>query len=229
MSASEASKRFRPGTYVRGEETRRRMIEAAIDIFALRGYEGASTRLLAESAGVNLPAIQYYFGSKEGLYRAVVDYIVQRIEECMAPAAARVAAELPRDDVPRATLLALLYQMLDAFLALMVNGPERHRLFLHRAEIEHATAMEPLQDAIRRYVVGPCTALIARLIDRPAEDDQTIARTVLILGQITVFGHKSARRDIGWDDRNEERLNAVRELVHEHTAAILRAARGGRR
>ncbi len=229
MSVSKASERLRPGTYACGEETRRRMIETAIEMFALRGYEGASTRLLAESAGVNLPAIQYYFGSKEGLYRAVVDHVIERIAERMAPEAARVAAELPRDDVPRATLLALLFQMLDAFLALIVSDPESHRLFFFRAEVEHATAIEPIQDAIRRYVVGPCTALIARLIDRPAEDELTIARTVLILGQITVFGHKGAQRDIGWGDRNEERLNFVRELVHEHTAAILRAARGVRR
>jgi AcrR family transcriptional regulator len=229
MSVSKASKPLRPGTYPRGEETRRRMIETALDMFALRGYEGASTRLLAESAGVNLPAIQYYFGSKEGLYDAVVDHIIQRISERMAPAAARVAAELAKDDVPRATLLALLYQMLDAFLALIVNDSEGHRLFLYRAEVEHATAMEPLQDAVRRSVVRPCVALIARLIDRPAEDDLTIARTLLILGQVMAFGHKGPQRDIGWGDRNEERLNVVRELVHEHTAAVLRAARRARR
>jgi len=85
MSVSKAAQASPTGTYARGEETRRRMIEAAIEMFALRGYEGASTRLLAESAGVNLPAIQYYFGSKEGLYRAVVDHVIERIAERMAP------------------------------------------------------------------------------------------------------------------------------------------------
>jgi AcrR family transcriptional regulator len=229
MSLSKTADRLRPGTYVRGEETRRRMIEAATDMFALRGYEGTSTRLLAERAGVNLPAIQYHFGSKEGLYRAVIGQIVEKIAGRMATAASEAEVVLAKDDAPRPALLAGLYRMLDAFLVLMVDDPERHRLFIHRAEVEHACALEPLQDAIRRYVFKPCVGLIGRLIDRPAEDEVTAARTVLILGQVTVFGHKGARRDVGWDDGNEERLKALRELVHEHTAAILRAARQARR
>jgi len=59
--------RYRPGTDPRGEDTRRRILETAIEVFAREGYEGTSTRELAAAAGVNLPAIQYYFGSKEGL------------------------------------------------------------------------------------------------------------------------------------------------------------------
>jgi TetR/AcrR family transcriptional regulator, regulator of cefoperazone and chloramphenicol sensitivity len=56
--------RFRPGSQQRGEETRTRILEAALELFAASGFEGASTRTIAEQAGVNLPAIQYYFGSK---------------------------------------------------------------------------------------------------------------------------------------------------------------------
>jgi hypothetical protein len=67
------------------------------------------------------------------------------------------------------------------------------------------------------------------LIDRPVEDDRTVARTLLILGQVMVFGHKGPQCDIGWGDGDEERLNTVRELVHEHTAAVLRVARRARR
>src|SRR5579875_1676289 len=45
-----------------------------MEVFASHGYEGATTRVLARRARVTLPAIQYYFGSKEGLYRATVAY-----------------------------------------------------------------------------------------------------------------------------------------------------------
>ncbi len=68
---------YRPGTPGRGEDTARRILLAAIEVFADEGYEGASTRSLASHAGVNAPAIQYYFGSKEGLYRAVIAHIAQ--------------------------------------------------------------------------------------------------------------------------------------------------------
>src|SRR5215469_9555618 len=84
----------RSNASVRGADTRRRLIETAIEVFATHGYDGTSTRLLAERAGVNLPAIQYHFGSKEGLYRAVVEHIVQRNEAQMAPLAVKVRAAL---------------------------------------------------------------------------------------------------------------------------------------
>ena len=78
----------------RGEDTRRRILETALQVFATEGYEGASTRQLAERAGVNLPAIQYYFGSKEGLFRAVIDSIIERTETHMAPLAVEVKGAL---------------------------------------------------------------------------------------------------------------------------------------
>ena len=53
------------GGYQRGEETRARIVEAAVVVFGERGYDGASTRDLANAAGVNAPAIQYYFDGKE--------------------------------------------------------------------------------------------------------------------------------------------------------------------
>src|SRR5512146_1360938 len=85
---------YRPASQARGEETMRRILDAAIEVFAAEGYEGASTRALADRAKVNLPAIQYYFGSKEGLYRAAIGQIVAIVELHLAPAAAKVAEAL---------------------------------------------------------------------------------------------------------------------------------------
>lgn len=53
-----------------GEQSRERLLRAALRLFAHQGYTKTSTREIAEAAGVNLAAISYYFGDKEGLYRA---------------------------------------------------------------------------------------------------------------------------------------------------------------
>ena len=53
-----------------GEESRQRLLHAAVQSFAEHGYSRASTRQIAEQAGVNISAISYYFGDKAGLYRA---------------------------------------------------------------------------------------------------------------------------------------------------------------
>jgi len=53
------------------ERTKRRILEAAIDEFARKGFAGARVADIAAEAGVNQQLISYYFGGKEGLARAI--------------------------------------------------------------------------------------------------------------------------------------------------------------
>ncbi len=53
-----------------GEESRQRLLHAAVHCFAEHGFSKTSTRQIAQQAGVNIAAISYYFEDKAGLYRA---------------------------------------------------------------------------------------------------------------------------------------------------------------
>ncbi|MEU2102865.1 TetR family transcriptional regulator [Nocardia sp. NPDC019255] len=53
------------------ERTKRCLLEAAMEEFAAKGYAGARVSDIAQRAGVNKQLITYYFGGKEGLYRAL--------------------------------------------------------------------------------------------------------------------------------------------------------------
>src|SRR5256885_1983003 len=82
------------GGYQRGEETRARIIAAALKLFGERGFSVASTREIATFAGVNAPALQYYFDSKEGLYLACVEHIVKRVWQYMSESVAEAERQL---------------------------------------------------------------------------------------------------------------------------------------
>jgi TetR/AcrR family transcriptional regulator len=49
------------------------ILDVAERIFSEMGFDGASTRLISGEAGVNMAMLNYYFGSKEGLFLAVFD------------------------------------------------------------------------------------------------------------------------------------------------------------
>jgi AcrR family transcriptional regulator len=55
-------------------DKRSQILSAAEDLFAEKGFDGTSVRDIAHKAGVNLAMISYYFGSKEKLFEALVDF-----------------------------------------------------------------------------------------------------------------------------------------------------------
>jgi AcrR family transcriptional regulator len=80
VEMDEQARRQKPivakGTRVKrnrsGEATRRKILDAAASVFAEKGVEGASLREIMIAAGVNIAAVNYYFGGKTDLLVAVV-------------------------------------------------------------------------------------------------------------------------------------------------------------
>ena len=62
-------------------KTRDRLLDAAETLFAQRGLEGASMRSITTLANANLAAVNYHFGSKEGLLRALLAARITPINE----------------------------------------------------------------------------------------------------------------------------------------------------
>lgn len=60
--------------------TKLALLNAAGELFAEHGYEGVSTRMIADKAGVNLGGIHYHFGGKENLYLEVFRYMARHAE-----------------------------------------------------------------------------------------------------------------------------------------------------
>lgn len=75
----------RRGSYKVSDGTRRRLLDAALGLFASQGFAATSVRQLADEAKVAVPAIAYHFNDKAGLYRACAIHVIKRYREHMGP------------------------------------------------------------------------------------------------------------------------------------------------
>jgi len=61
--------------------TKERILQAAAEVFAKRGFEGASTREIAAKAQVNISSLHYHWASKDALYIAIVARVLDSLRE----------------------------------------------------------------------------------------------------------------------------------------------------
>ena len=78
-----------------GDDTRSRIMAAAAEVFACKGYAGATTRALAAAAGVNEVTLFRHFGSKKNLFSTILD------EMSALPALDHIVAEQMTGDYRR--------------------------------------------------------------------------------------------------------------------------------
>ncbi|WP_028767289.1 TetR/AcrR family transcriptional regulator [Shewanella fidelis] len=109
------------------DNVRARLIRAAYTCFIAADYDKVSIRQIAESAGVNMAMIRYYFGNKLGLFEAMVTEYIQPIHS-------RAKALQKSHDKPTvADIVAEFYQT-------MIPNPEFPRFLFQLMSSEHSVA-----------------------------------------------------------------------------------------
>jgi AcrR family transcriptional regulator len=103
------------------EDSKARIIDAARRSFASVGFEGASTRQIASEAGVAQSLLLYHFGSKDRLWRAVMEAMFDGLDRRMLAAAAAAAA---RGGGHAERLMAPV----EAFVELCAENADIHRI-----------------------------------------------------------------------------------------------------
>ncbi len=99
-------------------DTRARLLETALQLFAERGYAGTSVRDIADELGITKAAVHYHFSAKEQIVLALLEPLLRSTEELLDRRAAA-----PPD--PRALLLALrdLVREFGPLMSVMVEDP----------------------------------------------------------------------------------------------------------
>ena len=100
------------GHAARSADTRARLLEAAVEVFAEEGFRGATIQRICKLAGANIAAAHYHFGDKEGLYAAVFEYAERNAVERMPPDTAEGEGKGPEERL-RAHVASFLSRLLD--------------------------------------------------------------------------------------------------------------------
>jgi len=169
------------GPYQKSDVTRERILEAATELFAQRGYAGTGVDRLAEKSGIAKTAIYYHFGNKEGLLASVLDRAASVWIDNIKQAAERAGS--PEESLDRA---------LEGMRAMVDERPWILKLLLLLA-LEVADEKPEIRKAMGEIFVHARQTIVAGLQDRlglevPGAD--AVGNVMLGLLQAVVVGRQ---------------------------------------
>ncbi len=199
-------------THLQQTDAKKRLVRAALQVFASKGYEGASTREICRLADVNVAGIHYYFGDKASLYREVF-----RIPEQLGP----FPAELTDAAVSARTALIAFYGHIMAYIA----APELQqlRLVVLREELQPSGVLEGLPAGPRR-MHDELTHFLCRAIGI-RDADTALHHLAFSVGGIALvlFVHRTAVNQFAPELLADDALHATVERMADHGVALIDA------
>jgi AcrR family transcriptional regulator len=157
--------------------TRDKIIKAASRAFARNGYEGASIRDIVAEADVNQAAINYHFGSKQGLYRAVLQAALRALMK---------DDDGPQNNLPRE---AVLRRFVRRQLRPMIARDELSEY----VRIFNWETLKP-SPVFRKFMAreaapffAAATELVRRFLPNKATDQQAVVGALWLFGQCSIF------------------------------------------
>jgi len=159
--------------------TREKLLEAAGEVFAERGYYKATIREICRRAQANVAAVNYTFGDKLGLYTEVLRKSVR------APEVARLTAALDTAKSPEELLRDVIRVRLQSLC-----GGERpnwgFRIMMHEFS-QPTPAMTRVVDEGMRPVYKRLVRAVGEILGLPADDEKTRLCNNSIIGQVLFY------------------------------------------
>lgn len=201
----------------RSSDTRRRLVEAGLQLFGRSGLEGVTTRDLAKSAGVNLAAIPYHFGSKEGVYMAVADFISEQLGPQLHTRLLSLDAALADPKTPRKELIEKLVDYATSTLQNFAVSPLRLplALFILREQIQPSQAFETIFGQVQSPALAILDRVVGKLLDLPADHPDVKITAHMLWGEqfIANTTREALLRRMGWKDIGEAEAHKLAEVM----------------
>jgi AcrR family transcriptional regulator len=193
------------------EANRARIVAAAIDEFAARGFKGASMDAIAARTDTTRALINYYFGSKEKLYIAVLERVYGEIRD----AEARLDLDhlAPEDAVRRIVAFTYNYYVAhEGFVRLVVAENQARGRHLRKSKAIR-TLNRPIIDLLSHVIVrGQAEGRF-----RPDVDPVEVHKAIAALGIFNVANRYTFaaifQRDMGAEGDVAQRCGIVAEMI----------------
>lgn len=209
--------------YRKGEEARQRILEAGLRAFGAHGFKGATTRQIAEEAGVNLPALQYYFGDKEGLHRACAREIVARYERRMLSLVVGAYQEAQGAMTP-ARAREVLKQVMGALASLLVEHDEAEiwSAFVLREMAESGPAFAILYEQLWAPGIELTASLVSRAMSERSVSQAARIEALMLISSLSAFStaRPVSLKYLQWTDAGETRFARVRRVIESQINRI---------
>ena len=202
------------------KETKEKLLQTATELFSKRGIEGVSTRDLAKASGVNLCSINYYFGTKQKLYEAILENVVEKIVSLVTD---RQISLQNQGLSALEEIKAFAGNLLDLLCSDTISSIQAELLI---KEIINPTAA---YDKLYLQVIEPLhkrlTSLVMQLTG--VSEQEAIIKTHCIMGQAVMFRiHKEALlRRLGTEKYTPELVAEIRKQVLTNCEVILTGGR----
>lgn len=214
------------GRYPRGEETKQRIVDAAIVIFGRQGFAGTSTRDIAAAAEVKTPAIQYYFDGKLGLYQACIDQLTGMVWRRISPAVAacqeQVAAGAALDDLV-ACLSEVQNCLIDSFFADHEGSAIRRLLAWEDAENDANSSEQFMRDRIGLPIFETFRQVVERVAAIPLSPIEIEMHALSVMGVTMIFHINQCRvmDMLHWPSVDEGLLATLKTVADRQLAYAL--------
>ncbi len=210
----------------RADATRDALVRVALDRFGAKGFEATSTREIANAAGVNLAAIGYHFGGKEGLRKACAEHVAAVIGQMVGPVLRDVGSGKPlRPEEAE----ALISRVLEAGIDFIVVSAEAEPIarFILRELTEPSSTFDIIHDSAMGPAHKRMCVLWACATGGEAESEATRLATLAMFGQVLYFriARRVVLRRMDWRDIGPNQAAAIKKVILRNLNGAIEAAR----
>jgi AcrR family transcriptional regulator len=196
------------------DTTRSRLIDAAGEVFAEHGFQGATVRDICARAGVNIALVNYHFGDKLELYTEV-------LRHSMGARTGSIRTELETAGPPKEVICRTIHAMVQHIFG--GDRPAWHfRLMVH--ELAQPTpAISIVVNETARPVYDGMRAAVSALIGLPRDHDLTRLAAHSIIAQIVHYSHARIMLAQLWPEfkMTPERMEQVSDHITRFSFAGL--------